>query len=483
MISIVSDPALEYPVDNYAFAPEERYPELPNVDPAPSPNAVYRAVRAGLIQAGFDSASLNTAKWNPLGAFVKPGSRVLVLCNFVYHRRPNESAEAFRGKCTHASVLRPLIDYALRAAGPGGRVVFGNAPLQSCDWRQVLADTGADKLADFYAARGLPVSARDLRLVIRERSVLGNTTHVENRDEARDAVEIDLRDVSLLDELQRSTGQEARFRVADYDPRRTTAFHANGSHRYVINRAALEADCIISVPKLKTHEKVGITCGLKGFVGAVGHKDSLAHHRFGTPNEGGDEYPDASSLRTSLSRMHDTIQMRNGNGAATALMQTADRLVRRVLHRTGAIQGGAWHGNDTAWRMALDLAHILYYADSSGQLRDTQQRQHVSVIDGVIGGEGEGPLAPDPVHTGVLVVSDNVAAGDWAAARLMGYEPEQIPLLREAFRPGRYALPGDPESEMVRFDGEETRIRNLTALRGRPFAPPPGWRDYLTLQS
>ena len=64
----------------------------------------------------------------------------------------------------------------------------------------------------------------------------------------------------------------------------------------MIHRDVLEADVVIHLSKLKTHEKVGITCGLKGFVGSVGHKDCLAHHRFGPPGRGGDEYPDSQAF-------------------------------------------------------------------------------------------------------------------------------------------------------------------------------------------
>lgn len=42
----------------------------------------------------------------------------------------------------------------------------------------------------------------------------------------------------------------------------------------------MDADVIVHVPKLKTHEKVGITCALKGVVGS---KECLAHYRAGGP--------------------------------------------------------------------------------------------------------------------------------------------------------------------------------------------------------
>jgi uncharacterized protein (DUF362 family) len=475
VVAVATDRSVGYPDAAYAFAPGEHYPELLTTTRDPRGNGVYALVRRALAEAGFDAARQGSAEWNPLAPFVRPGARVMVLCNFVHHQRPNESAAAFASKCTHASVIRPIIDYALRAAGPTGHVTFGNAPLQSANWERVQRESGGEALLAHYRALGASVDARDLRLVVRERSTLGHTTHREERDAHHEAVEVELGGDSLLDALYQA--QEPHFRVADYDPRRLTVFHARGTHRYVIHRAVLDADVVISVPKLKTHEKVGITCGLKGFVGAVGHKDCLAHHRFGSPDEGGDEYPAPSRVRSALSELHDQVQMRAAGGGGAAL-QAADKLVRRVLNSVGAIQGGAWHGNDTTWRMTLDLARVLRYADRAGRMAATPQRIHLCVIDGVVAGEGEGPLRPDPVACGTIIASAGVEAADWVAARLMGYDPARLPLLRHAYGPSTYPLAAAPPTSAV-IDGTPTPVEAIEPLLGRRFRAPPGWRDVL----
>src|SRR5262249_37749383 len=157
-------------------------------------------------------------------------------------------------------------------------------------------------VTDFYRAHApARVQARDLRLYVTKRDELGRVTGVDRREEGA-AVEIDLGSESLLTEQTQSS---PRYRVSDYDPRRTEAFHHDGHHRYVLHRSVLAADVVLSLSKLKTHEKVGITCGLKGFVGAVAHKDCLAHHRFGSPRDGGDEYPDHLRLLRVESTVHD----------------------------------------------------------------------------------------------------------------------------------------------------------------------------------
>ncbi len=473
-VSIVSSPELAYPEADDRFSPDSRYPEYPFDAVSSRPNPVYAAIRRLFAQIGLDRERYDTPDWNPLGEFVRRGDSVFVLCNFVYHRRPQETLRDLWGKCTHGSVLRALIDYVLIATGPDATVRFGNSPLQSCSWKRVLADTRADVVAEFYRGLGLRVEPTDLRLFVAERSPLGHVRQVERRDDREAAVEIDLGADSLLSELPASS---AGFRVSDYDPRRIEAFHHAGSHRYVIHRAVLESDVILSLPKLKTHEKVGITCGLKGFVGAVGHKDCLAHHRFGNPRRGGDEYPDRLTALRAASTFHDWVNRRGQDAPLQRALQVCDRTLRRALRRSGMITSGAWHGNDTCWRMAVDLARILNYAGRDGTLSDQRRRRHLMLLDGVIAGEGNGPLTPRPADARALLFADDIVAGDRVAARLMGFDPRDIPMLREAARPFRYALWDDAGavSTSIVTNRDVTDETALAPVLGRPFEPPRGW--------
>ena len=247
---------------------------------------------------------------------------------------------------------------------------------------------------------------------------------------------------SLLAALQSAGGPAPAFRVSDYNPGITEQYHSATSHRYVISRRLLESDVVVCLPKLKTHEKVGVTCGLKGYVGIVGSKDCLAHHRFGGPGVGGDEYPGDSRVRLWLSRFADWVQ-RFEPSRASRVLQVVDRSIRRILRVFGAVQFGGWYGNDTAWRMALDLARIAQYAGTDGKMYDAPQRRSMMFVDGVVGGEGNGPLAPRPVASGVMLLADNVVLGDELACRLMGFDPRMVPIVREAFGIRRFPLVAD----------------------------------------
>jgi len=478
--SIVERQEISYPASDDFFSPHVNYPEYQFEHIASKANDIYAMVRQLLAQAGLDAARFRTAAWNPLGQFIQNGSSVFVLCNFVYHRRPNESMEDFWAKCTHGSVLRAVIDYVLLAVGSSGRIIFGNAPLQSCKWERVLADSRANTVLDFYKQYSVKnVQAKDLRLFVSELGTLGQTRKSYTYDSREKGINIDLGQDSMLAQLSEQS-DNMHFRVTDYDPRTMESYHSANSHLYVINREILKSDVVLSLPKLKTHEKVGVTCGLKGFVGTVALKDCLAHHRFGGSKLGGDEYPDGSYLRYLMSRFHDLVCSRaNNTGLLQNMLQIMERTLRRFISFFGAIQAGGWYGNDTCWRMALDLARIAYYANTKGVMQNTPQRVHILLIDGIIAGEGDGPLSPVPVKSGTLLFSDNVAMGDRIACKLMGFDYLAIPLIREAFYLTKFVLYACADNGAIIWNGEEKHEKDIKPVLLRSFLPPRGWQEYL----
>jgi len=80
----------------------------------------------------------------------------------------------------------------------------------------------------------------------------------------------------------------------------------------------------------------------------------------------------------------------------------------------------------------------------------------LTVIDGVVGGEGECPAPVDPVDSRLIIAGDQAVETDRAATRLMGFDPASIGLMRVADELGF----GDPGGAKV--------IGDLTPVPFRP---------------
>lgn len=477
MISVTTTrmPGCRYPKTK-DYSPKECYPEYQFGSSCLSrANDVYGLVRKCLADHGCDSENFGKSNWNPLGKWIQKGQRVFVLTNFVMHRRPWESYERFLAKCTHGSVIRPVLDYACIATGDPGLVCFGNAPLQSCEYEKVLQETGADSISRFYRDRaGVEVGPHDLRLLKSRWTNFGAQVDVR-KESLGHAVTIDLGRASFLEELFVGRG-EVQVRVGDYCPSDTMSYHDKGKHVYVINRKILESDVIISIPKLKTHQKVGITCALKGTVGSIGRKECLAHHRIGSSEAAGDEYPFKGMWRDYSSYMSDKACYM-GTDISSNVYRVASKILSRIM-RMGprGITYGAWYGNDTAWRMTLDIARIMRFGRIDGTMDEAPARNHLSFVDGIVAGEGEGPMAPIPRKLGVLLFSPDICAADLACARIMGFDPSKIKLIENSFRCDTYPITEEKKEDIIfTVNGKNIEQNEMKEFFRPTFKPPKGW--------
>jgi uncharacterized protein (DUF362 family) len=407
-----------------------------------------------------------------------PLPTIFLLCNFVYHKRPNESWDQFRGKTTQCEVLYPLIEQILAVYGKDVRIRIGNAPLQGADWQRVVEELGLARLVAHFREQlnADIIELCDLRLHVRESNGHHLTTRVRDEDEYRSdqCVLVDLAEKSLLEEV---TAEDTAFRVLDYGTDRIARCHGPGKHVYIIARKVLESDLIISVPKLKTHEKVGITTGIKGCVGTIAHKDCLPHHRKGSVADGGDEYQRPSRLRRLLSNYHDFVN-RLRPSMTTNCLQLTGRVLNKIHTRgKSRFAAGSWSGNDTAWRMSLDLARISLYATSDGQMAAQPVRRHFVLTDGIIAGEGQGPLNVNPVHFGYLSWSEDLAASDLVNSVAMGMNLDQLPIVRGALDLSDYPLTRlrGPDKVALDVNGRPSTLAGFRRSEARSFRMPRGW--------
>jgi uncharacterized protein (DUF362 family) len=87
-------------------------------------------------------------------------------------------------------------------------------------------------------------------------------------------------------------------------------------------------------------------------------------------------------------------------------------------------------------------------------------RPHFSIVDGIVGMEGDGPIMGTPHPTGVLVMGRNFPAVDATSARIMGIDPAKVKHL--AFASGRL---GPIRESSIPQRGEEIKaVRSDFAL-------------------
>lgn len=128
-------------------------------------------------------------------------------------------------------------------------------------------------------------------------------------------------------------------------------------------RMAMEADAIISVPVMKTHDQTDVTLSLKNLKGLV---------------------TDAE---------------------------------KRRIHQIGVFQG------------VCDLASLF--------------RPAYAVVDGIYAQEGLGPVFGLPVEMGLVLAGSDALAVDGVASQVMGFDPQEVLLLRAAAERGLGSLDRD----------------------------------------
>lgn len=459
-VAVVARPGTGYPADP-PFAP---------------PNPVYDMVEAALRDLGLDRARAGTPEWNPLGDLIRPGDRVLIKAGLGGSRSADHNqplyGEPLLCSSTPGAVLRPILDYALRAAGKGGHVTVADTPPEGCNIGELLRHTGIDSIiADSYA-HGRAVEFIDLRTFqLVPHLLLDDAQHAGRSCSLgvlrRERLPGDPLGYTVLDVGDRSRFCEVerrapRLRSHRGDPLAPLPHHAGGRHEYAVGRTVLAADVVINLAKLKTDQQAGVALSLASALTLNSEPHWLPRYTAGTPDEDGDEYPARPPLGARITERLQRLPL----AGTLSLVARAPRLSAPQNGLPGGyIVEGAWEGNDTLWRAALDLSFILLHADKEGRLSDTPQRRYLTLLDGIVGGEGDGPLALTPRRAGLLVAGQDPVLTDLAAARLMGMEPARVPTLSQALK--RPLLASSREAALV--------LSVSGTPGGGAFIPPSTW--------
>ena len=477
----------EYPLEP-PYSPATAYLEYPfgSEALASDVNHTYDGVRDALRLLNLDAENYDRENWNPFGEIIRPGNTVVLKPNFI---RDFCETQPDHEDCliTHGSVIRAALDYVYIALKGEGRIIIADASQNDADFNAIRRIAGLDEIQELYHRHaGLEVEVYDLRPE-KARKVDGVIVgHERLPGDPAGYVKVNLGQHSTFKEISHLCHL---LYGAEYDTSELRLHHHDNTHEYLISKTILDADCIINLPKLKTHKKTGITVSMKNLVGINGNKNWLPHHREGTLAQGGDQFAD------------DGIKHRIERGAMACFRNLFPLFgpLRGVIAKsvkalgkgifgdtnTNTIRSGNWYGNDTTWRMVIDLNRILVYTDKSGHLQDNPARRIFCIVDGIVGGEGNGPLDPTPKPVGIVLAGTNPVAVDLVCAHLMGFDYKRLPVLCEAMVK-HYLLISTSDYEEVVCRSSDPQFNHPLIELGRvsmAFEPHFGWKGHVELDS
>ncbi len=462
------------------FDPPMKYPEYIGeaIDPE---NMIYPAVREMLFKLGLDKDNFDTHRWNPLGGMIKPGMTVFLKPNTVRHQ--HQKKKNIFSIIVHGSLLRPILDYVCIALENRGRIIVGDSQTIFSDFDRAISVSRIKDLLDHYRNwTSIPIECFDLRQSCGVRTWLyGKWGRREVNQDPRGYRFVNLGSDSCLEGVDPD-----RLRISISDPGNMIKHHSNGKHEYLFPKSFLDSDVIISIPKMKTHRRTGVTLALKNVMGLPSWKDTLPHYTTGSRDEGGDQYIHSSKRKRICTMLHDGIHISNSVPKKFALA-----VMKKILWNTGkivpfkdSIYEAMWYGNDTLWRTILDLNRIVLYADKEGILRDTTQRSFFGLVDGIIAGEGDGPVAVDPVNPGVLLAGTNPVFLDAVTSTLMGFNYQRIPMISQALvtNNSRYPLAdGFIDNLVIARGNTKIRFNEFKSEHNLHFKPHPNWQGHIEL--
>lgn len=436
---------------------------------------LMKGLRIGL------SELLGTEYQRPFSGIVESGMTVLIKPNFVKEENLKIKGE-WESVVTHPSIIAATAYLVAESLGKGGEIVIADAPQTDSSMRAILRNTKLMKYVDDLRSLFPRVKFTFLDLRREEWKVV-NGTVVKRTKLSGDPKGYSI--VNLGDKSLFADQNCDNLYGADYDVEELRKHHKSGRHEYLLSRSVLSADMVVNISKIKTHKKGGVTLALKNFVGINGDKNYLPHHKEGSPEDGGDEFPEKTTKVTierksvSLYRRLVTLVPYPINVPLTLLKKVGKEVFG---DSSKTIRSGNWWGNDTVWRMTLDIHRAFLYSRVDGSLSETVQRQkYVCISDGIIAGEGDGPMEPTPKPFGVLLFSVNPAVLDFTGSILMGFDTSKIPTIRNAFSINFLPITRFP-SDSIKITALDSKDRfNYTNYERfvKRFQPHFGWSDKL----
>jgi uncharacterized protein (DUF362 family) len=369
--------------------------------------------------------------------FIKPGDRVVLKPNWVKeHDERRPGPDQWEHVITHPAVIEAVANWVAAQLQDHGSIIICDAPQTDSSFETLRKYCRLDEMLARCRQAHPKIKFELLDLRLEEWHSIDGVTVSKTKlpGDRLGSTHVRLNEAS---EFVEYTGQ-GRLYGASFDMEETNARHKGSTHDYLLCRTPMDADVLINLPKLKTHKKVGLTCALKNLVGINANKNWLPHHTEGAPDTGGDQFPRATTkTRLEHTWMGQAKRWLKDKPALSRLFVPLKKAGRVYFGDTqNTVRSGNWHGNDTCWRMVLDLNKCLFHFDGAGNRRAKPLR-YLAIVDGIVAGEGNAPMSPDPKACGVILAGTHPVAVDVTAASLMGFDWPKIRLLRNSFKMNR----------------------------------------------
>lgn len=416
---------------------------------------------------------------------IKPGDKVVLKPNFVQEK--HDLCEDWDYVITHPVLLDAVLKLVCRKLENNGEIIIADAPMTPTRFGELIKHFPIQEWEQLCAESGIKFQLIDLRdeewfnasngIILHSKKLSGDPMGKVLCNLKGEASEF----------WGKRTGSQGYY-GADYDIKETNDAHNGTDNKYSVSRTVISADVFINLPKLKAHKKAGMTCCLKNLVGINTNKNYLPHHTTGTPSEGGDQFESnaASKKLESAVTIYAKRIVHRFHFLTPVLVPLKDIALKVWGDNRNSVRSGGWYGNDTLWRTILDLNKVMYYSDPSGELKEdalNSRKKYIAIVDGILAGEGNGPLAPDKVEAGFMLVGANPVAVDCVAARIIGFDYKKILSLYQAFKCRKYRLAGFQYQDIrCSLDGNlKICIDELPNTIIRHFKPPLGWIGHIEL--
>lgn len=386
---------------------------------------------------------------------IHPGDWVVIKPNLVKESKENDLSE-WQSVITSSRLIESVCESVSCKLAGKGRITICDAPQTDSSFSEIAQRLKLFSIAEACSKKyGILVEVIDLRNEewTNENGII--TSRRQLRGDPNGSIAFNLGRESLF----YGHSGEGRYYGADYDSSVVNDHHKGATQQYLLCATPILCDVFINLPKLKTHKKTGVTLSLKNLVGINADKNWLPHHTEGTPANGGDQFPDLSAKQRL-----EQIAVKAARGVALNIPFIGPSVAQK-LRKTGTavfgsgdnvVRSGNWYGNDTTWRMVLDLNRCLLYGNPDGSLRKGNPKRYYSVVDGMVGMEGDGPMQGEPVDSRVVIGGADPVAVDMVAARVMGFDWCKIPVIREAFNLETYPITNiQPEDVFVESDNQQ----------------------------